>query len=103
VPSSAARRGSPQTPAGSEGWGDRDSGSQQAEGQVLCGRGNTWKDGELLRRKRGSEPIRDILGIPADTKAENTLVYTKGSNLPSDVYCPRSTYCYDTVIIYIGL
>lgn len=66
----------------------------------------TWKDGELLRRESGSEPLKDTLGIPGvdDTKTEKFLfIQTKGSNLSPDVYCPHSIYFYDTVIMFIGL
>ena len=66
----------------------------------------TWKDGELLRRKSGSEPLKDMLGIPGvdDTKTEKFLfIQTKGSNLSADVYCPHFIYFYDTVIMYISL
>lgn len=66
----------------------------------------TWKHGELLRRKSGNEPLKDMLGIAGidDNKTEKFLLMrTKGSNLSADVYCPHSIYFYDTVIMCISL
>lgn len=66
----------------------------------------TCEKAELLRRKSGSEPLKDMLLVPGvdDTKTDKFLfIQSKEGNLSADVYCPQSIYSYDTVIMYIGL
>lgn len=55
----------------------------------------------LLRRKSGSNPLKDTLGISSveDTKTLKTLfIQTKGSYLLASAYCPHLIYFYDNVI-----
>lgn len=59
------------------------------------------EDEWLLRRKSGSNHLKDTLGIPGveDTKTGKILFFeTKGSNVLANVYCPRFIYFSDNVI-----
>lgn len=85
--------------------GDGEAETLDLNQQQRKAQSKTWKDGELLSRKSGSEPLKDMLGIPGvdDRRTEKFLfIQAKGSNL-SAVYCPRFIYFCDTVIMCIGL
>lgn len=105
IPCAEGSRGGGEAPSPGLAAGDEETETLDLKKQQRQAQSKTWKDGELLSRKSGSEPLKDMLGIPGvdDRRTEKfLLIQVKGSNL-SAVYCPCFIYFYDTVIMCTGL